>query len=218
MFDALLSGFAAARNFAPLSLGMFAQHLVIVARYPQLGRGKRRLAKDIGAVQALRVQRSLLLLTIRRLSASQRWITWIAITPDHARPWPKRVRILPQGGGDLGQRMARISRQMPPGPVVIVGSDLPSISANDIVRAFRALGRYDAVFGPARDGGYWLVGLRRRPRRLNPFTDVRWSSQNTLQDTLANLGGRAVSFLDRRLDIDDGRSLALYPARAISCR
>ncbi|WP_425283593.1 DUF2064 domain-containing protein [Methyloceanibacter stevinii] len=54
---------------------------------------------------------------------------------------------------------------MPPGPVVLVGSDIPRISRAHIAEAFRLLGNADAVFGPAQDGGYWLVGFKRSPGR-----------------------------------------------------
>ncbi len=93
---------------------------------------------------------------------------------------------------------------MPPGPVVIIGSDIPDIAASDIAAAFRALGSKSAVFGPARDGGYWLVGLRRRPRFIDPFANVRWSSEHALADTLANLADKEVAMLRTLSDIDDG--------------
>jgi ribosomal protein L22 len=75
----------------------------------------------------------------------------------------------------------------------------------DVDKAFALLGRYDAVFGPARDGGYWLVGLKRRPRVLRPFAGVRWSSAHTLADTLANLGGRRTALVATLSDVDDAR-------------
>ncbi len=107
--------------------------------------------------------------------------------------------------------MANVARELPPGPVVIVGSDIPDIAPNHIAKAFRALGDNDAVFGPATDGGYWLVGLRRRPRFLDPFAGVRWSSVHALADTLANLAGRRVAFVDLLSDVDDGDSLRRQP-------
>ena len=103
------------------------QHLVVFARWPTLGSGKRRLSKDIGAVEALRFQRSTLALMLRRLGADRRWITWLAVTPDRSGPWPSRFRLLPQGTGDLGRRMAAVARKLPPGPVVLVGSDIPEL-------------------------------------------------------------------------------------------
>ena len=103
--------------------------------------------------------------------------------------------------------MAAVARKLPPGPVVLVGSDVPDIAASDVARAFRELGRRDAVFGPATDGGYWLVGLRRRPRFLDFFGNVRWSTAYTLADTLSNLVGKDVTLLRTLSDIDDGSSL-----------
>jgi uncharacterized protein len=96
--------------------------------------------------------------------------------------------------------------------VVIVGTDVPRIAPADIARAFRRLGRDDAVFGPAEDGGYWLVGLMRRPRVLRPFADVRWSSPHALADTLANLDDRSVAFVATLADVDDARGLAANAA------
>ncbi len=113
-----------------------------------------------------------------------------------------------QQRGDLGRRMDRAMRGFGPGPVVLVGSDIPDISARHIAAAFRALGRHDAVFGPADDGGYWLVGLRRRPAHPDPFSPVRWSSRHALADTVANLGRRYDHVLLETLtDIDDAASL-----------
>jgi rSAM/selenodomain-associated transferase 1 len=188
----------------------FAQHLVVFTRKPRLGTGKRRLARNIGPVAALRFQHITLSLMLRRLGSDRRWITWLAVTPDRSGPWPRRFRTLPQGQGDLGRRMAAVARELPPGPVVIIGSDIPAIARSDIARAFGELGRRDAVFGPAMDGGYWLVGLRRRPRFLDPFADVRWSSEHTLADTLANLGGKEVALLRPLSDVDDGAALSRH--------
>ena len=185
-------------------------HLVIFARLPRLGTGKRRLAADIGPVAALRFQRSALATTVRRLARDPRWQTWLAITPDHGGPWPAGLPRIGQGDGDLGRRMARVTRVLPPGPAMIIGSDIPGIRLHHIAAGFRALGDRDAVFGPARDGGYWLVGLRRRPGFLDPFGGVRWSTPHALADTMANLAGRRIALLEVLDDIDDGAALARH--------
>jgi len=99
---------------------------------------------------------------------------------------------------------------LPPGPAVIVGTDIPDLSAAHVSRAFRALGDHDAVFGPAADGGYWLVGLRRSPRVPDAFSSVRWSTEHALSDTLANLVGLKVAFVETLDDVDDGASLARW--------
>ena len=88
------------------------------------------------------------------------------------------------------------------GPLLIAGTDIPFITSEMIANAFRSLRRSDAVFGRAEDGGYWLVGLRRRPKRLAPFENVRWSSPWALADTLTNLRTRRVAFAATLFDID----------------
>jgi hypothetical protein len=180
--------------------------LVVFARAPRLGAVKRRLARGIGAMATLRFYRGQLAALLRAVGRDRRWRTLIAATPDRARArWPLRLPVLPQGGGDLGQRMGRaVGRGR---RVVIIGSDIPGIGAADVAAAFRALGRAQAVFGPAEDGGYWLVGVGpRRPPR--PFAAVRWSTEHALADTRANFAGRPVALLRRLRDVDTAEDLA----------
>ncbi len=189
-------------------------HLVIFARTPRLGRVKSRLARDIGPLEALVFYRRALDGLLRRLAGDRRWRCWVAVTPDadiHAgRLWPPAATAIPQGGGDLGARMGRAMRRLPPGPVVIVGADIPDLGADHIAAAFRALGSNKAVFGPAFDGGYWLVGQRRRPGPLEMFENVRWSTSHALADTLVNLPDGDVAFLETLEDIDDFQALARF--------
>ncbi|MGH6826091.1 TIGR04282 family arsenosugar biosynthesis glycosyltransferase [Methyloceanibacter sp.] len=176
-----------------------------MAKSPLAGRGKRRLAASIGAIQTARFYRSCLAHTLMRLGPDSRWRTLLAVSPDSDRNaafWPLAIERLAQGHGDLGAKMQRLFRLLPPGPAIIVGSDIPSIKASDIARAFRLLGGAEAVFGPAPDGGYWLVGLRRSPRLLAPFAGVRWSSPHALADTLGNLKGSRVAFAATLSDVD----------------
>ncbi len=109
---------------------------------------------------------------------------------------------MPQGRGGLGQRMQRIFDRFGEGPLIIVGTDIPFITREMIADAFRRLRGADAVFGRAEDGGYWLVGLRRRPKRVAPFENVRWSSASALADTLKNLSSYRVAFAATLFDID----------------
>lgn len=190
-----------------------ARHLVIFARLPRLGTGKRRLAADLGPVAALQFQRSALAATIRSLGADSRWKTWLAVTPAKGL-WPFGLPILVQPEGDLGRRMADIARVLPPGPVAIIGSDIPDIRPGHIAAAFSALGAHDAVFGPAGDGGYWLVGLRRRPRFIDPFAGVRWSTPHALADTLSNLHGYRTRLIATLDDVDDGEDLRRHRRRS----
>ena len=91
---------------------------------------------------------------------------------------------------------------------------MPAIRRHHIAAAFKALGRHDAVFGPAADGGYWLVGLRRRPRFQDVFNRVRWSTEHALKDTLENLKpGQTHALLETLEDIDDGEAYAKWKKR-----
>jgi len=193
----------------------FARHLVVFAKTPRLGAVKTRLAADIGTVAATAFYRRTLETVTRRLGGGCRcWRCWLAVTPDKdvgLLLWPAGWTCIGQGPGDLGTRMMRPMAVLPPGPVVIVGTDVPAIRPGHIVCAFAALGRHDAVFGPAEDGGYWLVGLRRRPRVPDIFSGVRWSSRHALADTMANLPeGSSTAMLDTLADVDDGASYARF--------
>jgi len=178
-----------------------------MAKSPVAGRVKRRLAREIGDVAALRFYRTTLAHTVARLGADPRWRTYLAVTPDTsvtAPCWPSSPKLtrIPQGEGDLGQRMQSLFDRMPPGPVVIVGSDIPAIRPAHIARAFSLLVRAHIVFGPAQDGGYWLVGLKRSPRRLVPFAGVPWSTKDTLAATVANVHGQIIDFIPMLSDVD----------------
>lgn len=183
--------------------------LVLFVREPALGRGKRRLATEIGDLAAVRFERSMIALLLRRL-ADRRWRLQVAVTPDHAsrraRRWRRGLKVCAQGDGDLGRRMHRMLVGAGCGPVVLVGSDIPALTARHIAAAFRLLGDHDLVFGPAADGGFWLVGVRQRWRPpLSLFERVRWSSPHALTDTLAGLPRRtAVGFVETLADVDDG--------------
>jgi rSAM/selenodomain-associated transferase 1 len=183
------------------------RHLVIFARSPRIGAVKRRLARDIGAVAAWRFYSAVLHRMVRRLAHDRRWDCSLAVTGGPAR-WPAHVRCAEQGRGDLGLRMDRAIRMQPPGPVVIIGTDIPDIAPRHIAAAFAALGHNDAVFGPADDGGYWLIGLRRRPYQPSLIGPVRWSSRHALADTQRLLGPRVRTvMLETLTDVDDGKSL-----------
>ena len=90
---------------------------------------------------------------------------------------------------------------MPRGPVVIIGSDIPSIEPVHINRAFQALGPNSTVLGPTLDGGYWLIGLKRCRPTPGLFDNVRWSSGHEFDDTLKNVPA-PVALIDRLNDVD----------------
>ncbi|MGD9617346.1 MAG: DUF2064 domain-containing protein [Alphaproteobacteria bacterium] len=192
---------------------------MLFVRAPVLGVGKRRLAAEAGDVAALRFERAMLGLLSRRLGRDRRWRLRLAVTPDRStarrRLWPSAAAIRPQGVGDLGIRMRRALACCPPGPAVLIGADIPQLAARHIAAAFRLLGRHDLVFGPAADGGFWLVGARRSPCLPKLFGTVRWSGPHALADSLGNLPSRvSVGFAARLEDVDDAAALRrLAPRR-----
>ena len=181
--------------------------LVIFLKEPRPGRVKTRLARDLGNVRAARWHRRQCLALISRFGPDPRWTTVLAVTPDkeglQSRIWPAHLPRIGQGNGSLGTRMARVMRRLPAGPAIIIGSDTPGATPWRVERAFRLLGRNDAVFGPSLDGGYWLVGLKRsRAISAHTFRNVRWSSQHALADSAASLNCRRIGFADTLQDVD----------------
>jgi uncharacterized protein len=184
-----------------------------MAKRPVAGAVKRRLARDIGSTAATRLYRTALAHTLLRLSSDPRWRTYLAVSPDAALAeacWPSPTSIprIAQGHGDLGARMQALFDRLPPGPIVVIGSDIPAVRPSHIAQAFKLLGRADVVFGPAKDGGYWLVGKKKSPRRLAPFRGVPWSTERALAATVANLRGQSIAFASTLADVDTGEDYA----------
>ncbi|MDP6389247.1 MAG: TIGR04282 family arsenosugar biosynthesis glycosyltransferase [Alphaproteobacteria bacterium] len=181
--------------------------LIIFARAPRLGVVKKRLAAEIGDVEARRVYETLLRETVRRLAADRRWRTEVVATRESYR-WPRHLPRRDQARGGLGRRMAEALRGAPPGPAVLVGTDIPDLAPRHVERAFRALGSNKLVFGPAADGGYWLVGVRDRKALAGLFRGVRWSTRHALADTLANIRpGVSHALVDTLADLDEAKDL-----------
>lgn len=194
------------------------RHLAIFAKLPRLGQVKRRLAKEIGAVAAWRFQRVMLARLLREVARDPRWRTTLHLTPDRfARGPGLRVKALPlraQGRGDLGARMRRAFLDQTRGPVVLVGSDIPALGPAQVRAAIRVLGTHDLVFGPAKDGGYWLIASARRRGRMPPLKPVRWSSKYALADTRACFDKRhTIALLEMLEDVDDGASYRRWRKR-----
>ncbi|MGR3617510.1 MAG: TIGR04282 family arsenosugar biosynthesis glycosyltransferase [Paracoccaceae bacterium] len=190
--------------------------LVVMVKVPRPGRVKTRLGRDMGQIDATWWFRHQSCELIRKLR-DPRWQIVLAVAPDAegmtARVWPNDIPRIRQGRGTLGDRMVRAFRRMPSGPVCIIGADIPGINRARVARAFRALGSADAVFGPAMDGGYWLVGLKRVAREpVGLFRNVRWSTEHALADSEATLTGYCISHVDRLRDID-----TLADLRAAKC-
>jgi hypothetical protein len=187
--------------------------LIIMVKEPRIGLVKSRLAREIGGAAAARFYRCVTGNLIRRLAFDPRWRTVLAVTPDRAAAstaWPAKIARAPQGSGDLGARMERMLRAQGPLPAVLIGSDIPGIMPEHIADAFSLLRRCEAVFGPSEDGGFWLVGVKVRPRLDGLFRNVRWSSRDALGDCLGNLDGRKAGFAAHLPDVDDAASFRRF--------
>lgn len=188
------------------------QTLIVMVKEPHPGRVKTRLARGLGTVGAAWWFRHQVRRLLRRLE-DPRWQLVLAVSPDQeglqSRVWPAHLPRVAQGRGDLGDRMARVMQAAPPGPVCIIGADIPGITRGHIHAAFRCLGAHDAVFGPAPDGGYWLIGMKRRPLPVGLFENVRWSTPHALADTRASCGALRIATVATLRDVDEVDDLTM---------
>lgn len=193
--------------------------VIIMVKAPEVGRAKTRLGRTIGMGRAAFVFRHLLRTTIVE-AVSIDWETIVAIEPRGRMRawrhlWPRSVRVTAQTKGDLGARMAAAIDAAPNGPVAVIGADAPGLRRRHLRQAFSKLGRADAVFGPAEDGGYWLIGLARRRRAPDLFEGVRWSTSAALEDTRKSLPAEfVVAQLEKLRDIDEAEDLTAMTPRA----
>lgn len=197
--------------------------LIVFVKAPVAGRVKTRLAgsdeNGVGAGRAAALFRTMTAGTIAAARVGP-WRTVLAVSPGR-RPggygglWPTRLPQTDQGRGDLGARLSRAIAAAPSGPVVVLGADAPTLRARHIAAAFRALGAADAVFGPASDGGFYLLGLARRRAAPRVFDGVRWSTKHALRDVADRLPkGFATATLETLDDLDEPADLARAPAWA----
>ena len=187
-------------------------HLIIFVKQPAMGKVKTRLAADIGTVKATFWYRWQLHRLLRTFKGPLPYSKHLFVSPQsglqYFKPYEnKGWRVSQQSHGDLGQRMAKAFLTVGAGPRLLIGSDIPAISKQHIELAFKQLMSADAVFGPAEDGGYWLIGLSRfvKPPVLK---NIRWSSDYALSDTLNKFGSDIrMEYLPILSDIDRGSDL-----------
>lgn len=184
--------------------------LVVLARAPERGCVKTRLAREIGEAAALEAYRELGTAVLAAVVGLGNCELVVAYTPAgreaSVRAWLGSAPAYePQQEGDLGARMlGAISGRCGAGrqKVVVIGTDCAELDPPLLETAFARLDRADAVFGPAADGGYYLVGMKRPIPEL--FRDIPWSAPDTLATTLARAAasGLSVALLEERRDVD----------------
>jgi uncharacterized protein len=202
------------------------RRVVVFARAPEAGRTKTRLSPALPPVLAVTLAIAMLEDTCRAVRASgaeERIVLWDGPQGAAVPPAPPVFVSGPQQGKDLGARLWQALSEDRHAPTVVVGSDCPELTAADLDAAFGALDAVDLVLGPARDGGYYLVGLAAGRRAAALFEGIPWSSGTVLTDTLARAGalGLAHRLLEPHDDIDRPMDLvqliarlALEPGRA----
>lgn len=198
--------------------------ILVFAKAPIAGQAKTRLIPALGAARAAALHERLVRHTLATVCAADYPVElWCSPDTRHsffsaARvSWP--LSLHNQSGGDLGARMAQafedaLTRAQ---YVILTGSDCPGMTTRDLQQAVTALADgADAVVGPARDGGYWLIGLRRAQPRL--FEGMAWGRATVLADTLARLRemNQHWCLLPERTDIDRPEDLAALPPQLIA--
>jgi rSAM/selenodomain-associated transferase 1 len=179
--------------------------LLIFTRNPELGKAKTRLAKTVGDETALEIYKFLLEKT-RDVSSK--------VTSDRAVYYSVKIRENDiwdsttyqkhqQVGKDLGIRMLNAFKngfEAGYEKVMIIGSDLHDLSAENIEKAFVELNENDVVIGPAEDGGYYLLGMNSLQK--NVFENKNWGTETVRKDTLSDLKDKKVKLLEFKNDID----------------
>ena len=194
--------------------------ILVFAKAPAPGQVKTRLIPALGASAAAELHRQLVARTLRTAQAAALGPVELWCTPDAQDAFFSAcakdfgVRLRDQGAGDLGMRMARALQTVlaEGSPALLIGCDCPALSAEYLREAAAACaGGHDAVFGPAEDGGYVLIGLARSPS-LRLFENMTWGSRTVMQETrtrLARLGWRWIE-LATLWDVDRPEDLSRF--------
>jgi uncharacterized protein len=196
------------------------RRLILFARYPVPGRAKTRLIPALGAAGAAALHRRLVLRSLRTASQACQAVPadlevrFDGGTEQAMSHWlGDSAHFVPQGTGDLGERMAGAFEQSfdtGSRATVIIGSDCPSLSPEIIRAAFARLKQTPVVLGPSWDGGYYLIGLSRPMPEL--FRGIPWGTDRVLADSLAVLQRRGCkpALLDSLEDIDRPEDLPAW--------
>lgn len=183
--------------------------VALFARFPLAGAAKTRLIPALGPEGAAHVHRLLVERTVATVRESGLDLTfWFtgAEAADFAAWLGNGIALAEQGDGDLGARLTRVAA-----PAILLGADVPGLTAQHLRQAADALERNDVVIGPALDGGYYLLGFNRRLPFL--FTGMAWGTSGVLEETLDRLrtAGVEVTLLETLADCDRPADLAHYP-------
>ena len=194
-----------------------------MAKWHGFGRCKTRLSKDIGKINSAKVQNVMTKHTISVAKSLQKTnlidisIAISGLGEKNCRRWSRELGVKKfnlQGKGCLGEKMKRqiiinkkFCTQHKIKNIIFVGTDLPDLCHQDLLNTLRDLQQNDLILGPSNDGGYWLIGLSKKiiSQHLNlPFINIRWGTENVLQNTIDNFASTnfKYKFLEKKIDID----------------
>ena len=194
-----------------------------MAKWHGFGRCKTRLSKDIGKSNSAKVQSVMTKHTIsvaKFLQKNKLIEISIAISglgAANCRRWSRELGIKKfnlQGKGCLGEKMKRqiiINKKFCARNkiknIIFIGTDLPDLCHQDLLNTLKELQQNDLILGPSNDGGYWLIGLSEKIMSSQiylPFINIKWGTENVLQNTIDNFASTKFKykFLDKKIDID----------------
>ncbi len=192
--------------------------IIIFLRQPILGQVKTRLAVDIGEQRALEIYQTLIEITLQacqEIQVPKSLYFFPAIDQQILATVGEDFTAYLQSGEDLGVKMSKAFAEALDrhNSAVIVGTDCPYINPELLDQALRSLREFDVVIGPARDGGYYLLGMKHHHPSI--FVDIDWSTENVLQQTLTRVKQLNLSYhlLPELSDIDYYRDWQLYCAQ-----
>jgi len=149
----------------------------VIAKAPVAGRVKTRLTPPCSPADAAGLAAAALADTLAAVARSRRAARRVLVLDGEPGPWiPRGFDVLPQRGDGLAARLAAAFCDVG-GPALLIGMDTPQVTPGQLDAGLRALARADAAFGPALDGGYWAIGLRRADPAV--FRDVPMSAPTT---------------------------------------
>lgn len=187
-------------------------------KYPEAGRVKTRLARDIGNQRAAEISTQVAEMVLRNtIPPAEEYGRIIFIDPREReadfRAWLPEEEFVAQQGSDLGERMDNVIRFLLSSgaeKAVITGADIPKLSRYHIAQAFQKLDQADVVIGPAKDGGYYLIGMKAPALEL--FQGIPWSTEKVFSETVRALNRLAKSYhlLPVLSDIDTPEDLVSF--------
>ncbi|MED7925211.1 TIGR04282 family arsenosugar biosynthesis glycosyltransferase [Nonomuraea sp. LP-02] len=191
--------------------------LLVIAKEPVPGRVKTRLTPPFSPEQAAVLAEAALRDSLRAVAATPAAQRVLALDGLPGSWLPQGLVVIPQRGEGLDERLAAAfsdAHRLRPGPVVLIGMDTPQVTPALLEEAGAALTEHDAVYGPAADGGFWLLGLRRPDPALLLGVPMSRPDTGKLQLDRLERAGLSVRLLPELTDVDTAADAATVAGQA----